>query len=174
MDEINEQERFTITDDSKAEWAIGKIRDAAEEHDRLMALVEEKEQQLKEKRTEIESRFERETSYLRHLLEEYMQTVKVKSTKTQDTYQLLSGKLVRKHPTVNYEVDSDKLLDWLEKNGKADMIKVTVSTKPAWAEIKKLLVGDTETGLAVIESTGECVDGVKAVETPGSFDIKLA
>ena len=101
-----------------------------------------------------------------------MQTVAVKSTKTQDTYQLLSGKLVRKRPSVTFEVDDAKLLEWLDSTNREDMIKTT--RKPAWAEIKKLLTGDAETGLAVIEETGECVDGIKAVETPGSFDIKLA
>ena len=165
-------ERFTITDDSKAEWALGKIREAQEEHDRLMALVDEKEFQLKEQREEIEARYDRDTSYLKHLLEEYMQTVKCKSTKTQDTYQLLTGKLVRKRPSVTYEVDEPKLIVWLSQTGRADLIKTKCT--PAWAEIKKLLTGDAETGLAVIEETGECVDGIKAVETPGGFDIKFA
>lgn len=171
MDNIGEQERFTINDDSKAEWALGKIREAAEEHDRLIALVDEKEYQLKQQRDEIESRYDRDTSYLKHLLEEYMQTVKVKSTKTQDTYQLLSGKLVRKRPIVTYEVDDVKLIEWLESTDRADLIKTT--QKPVWAEIKKLLAGDTETGLVLIDSTGEIVDGIKAVETTGSFDIKF-
>ena len=171
MDNISE-ERFSITDDSKAEWALEKIREAKEEHDRLIALVDEKEFTLKQQRDEIEARYDRDTSYLKHLLEEYMQTVAVKSTKTQDTYQLLSGKLVRKRPSVTFEVDDAKLLEWLDSTNREDMIKTT--RKPAWAEIKKLLTGDAETGLAVIEETGECVDGIKAVETPGSFDIKLA
>ena len=172
--EVAEEEanqHFTITDDSAAEWALGKIKEAAEERDRLMALVEEKKAALDEQADKITVRYERDTNYLRYLLQQYMGSVKCKSTKTQDTYQLLTGKLVRKHATTSYEVDKDKLLGWLKENRRDDLIKVETSVR--WADVKKLITGNPDTGLCVMGDTGEVLEGVTAVQTPEKFEIKF-
>lgn len=171
-DEIeDEKKHFVIDDDKKAEWALGKIKEARDEHDRLMALVEQQQEELEAKRKAIDKRLERETSYLRQLLEWYMDRVKCKSTKTQDTYQLLSGKLVRKKPGIEYKVDSDLLSGWLKENGMADLVVVT--EKPKWGEVKKKLQADEESGVVYAAETGEVVEGVTAVEKPAEFDIKF-
>ena len=173
MDEFvtMDAETFSITDDSVAEWALEKIKDATEERDRLLALVKEKEVELDEKKQAIMDKYERGTSFLMFKLKDYMETVKVKSTKTQDTYQLLSGKLVRKKAVLDYAVDSEKLLHWLEDNNRSDLIKVTRA--PMWGELKKHLSGDLETGCVIMAESGEVIDGVQAVEKPESFDIKF-
>lgn len=163
-------EGFVIDSDEKAEWALEKIKAAREERDRLWDLVIAKQEELDRKKTEIEERYEQETSYLLFRLKDYMETVKVKSTKTQDTYQLLSGKLVRKKPSVDYIVNQEELLGWLQSNNMGEYIKTVVS--PKWGEIKKLLTGNTETGFATTEA-GEVVDGVTAIEKQGSFEIKF-
>ena len=170
MDEINES-RFSISDDSTAEWALGKIKEATDDRDRLLLLVKEKEEALAEQKAAIVDKYVQETSFLKYCLEQYMATVKCKSTKTQDTYQLLSGKLVRSKPKTDYNVDDEKLLAWLSDNGHEELIKT--ESKPRWGELKKLLTGDPETGLAMIEGTGELVDGVEAKLTEPKFDIKL-
>lgn len=162
---------FVIENDSTAEWALGKIKEATAERDRLLSLVREKEDELEEKKHQIEDKFEKETSYLRYCLQRYMETVECKSTKTQDTYQLLSGKLIRKKPSVDFDVDKETLLAWLTENGRTDLVKV--ETSPRWGELKKLLTGDPETGAAMIETTGELVEGVKATMSEPKFDIKL-
>lgn len=169
MDE--EVKTFKIREDSTAEWALGKIKEATEERDRLLDLVKEKEEELARKKAEIVDKYVQETSYLKHCLQEYMDTVKCKSTKTQDTYQLLSGKLIRKKPTTEYTVNSEELLAWLAESGRNDLIKT--ETSPRWGELKKLLTGDPETGAVMIEETGELVEGVKATATDPKFDIKL-
>lgn len=170
MDIINE-EKFKITNDTVAEWALAKIKEAQEERDRLLALVKEKEAELSEKKNSIENKYEQETGYLKFCLSEYMSTVPCKSTKTQDTYQLLTGKLIRKKPATEYTVDSEKLLTWLKQTGREDFIKV--ESKPIWGELKKLLTGDPETGIACIAETGEIVEGVEANLTESKFDVKL-
>jgi cation transport ATPase len=96
---------------------------------------------------------------------------KVKATKTQESYQLLTGKLVRKMPSVDYEVNAEALAKWLNENGREDLVKVTVAHR--WGDLKKLLTGDTESGVVTIASTGEVVEGVKAVENPEKFTIKF-
>lgn len=167
MEEIFE--RFVIDSDDRAEWALGKIKEAQEERDRLLALVEEKKHQLEQRQEEILKRYDSDTGYLLGLLDEYMTTVKVKKTKTQDTYQLLSGKLVRKYGGVTYKRDDAALVKWLEDNGHKDLVNVTVT--PKWGEFKKLL--QAEGPVVTIAETGEVVDGIVAYEAPVTFDIKF-
>jgi hypothetical protein len=100
-----------------------------------------------------------------------MNSVKCKSTKTQETYQLLSGKLVRKHAAIDYDVDSAKLAAWLQENGHTALVKTEV--KPMWAEVKKLLNGDPTTGAVTLADTGELVEGITANQTAEKFSIKF-
>lgn len=162
---------FTIDNDEKAEWALGKIKEAQEEHDRLMQLVEAQQTALDDRRAQIDKALERDTEYLKHLLSLYMAGVKCKSTKTQDSYQLLSGKLVKKHAALDFSVDGAKLAAWLMENGREDLVKTEI--KPMWAEIKKLLTGDPVTGAVTFADTGELVEGIEAKETPEKFSIKF-
>ena len=161
-------EKFAIDNDSKADWAIEKIKEAEADRDRLLELISEKHMRLNEQEAEIEARFERDTSYLRMLLAGYMQTVKGKETKTQKTYQLLSGKLVFKKPTVDYEKDEKVLLDWLEQSGKEEYVQTI--KKPKWGEFKKQIT--VVDGEVIDTETGEVVEGLKPVEKPGRFEVQ--
>lgn len=169
--EREEDLSFEIDNDDKAEWALSKIREAQEEHDRLMALVDKQQAALDERRAQIDKQLDRDTEYLKYLLSAYMNSVKCKSTKTQDTYQLLSAKLVRKHAALDFDVDSTKLAAWLQENGHAALVKTEV--KPMWAEVKKLLSGDPATGAVTFADTGELVEGIKANQTAEKFSIKF-
>ena len=170
---MNEEEStgFIIDNDEKAEWAIRKIKEAQDEHDRLTSLIELELQKLDSRQNEIDQRLETDTAFLKGQLMAYMRGVKCKESKTQDSYQLLSGKLIRKKAALDYEVDPEALIKWLGENGREDLVQVTA--KPKWGEFKKLLAGDVESGAVVIAGTGEAVDGVKATEKPESFSIKF-
>lgn len=166
-----EPRRFVIDSDEKAEWAVKKIREAEEEHDRLAALIEQERAALDEKKAKFDAALERDTAFLKAALSDYMRTVKCKATKTQESYQLLSGKLIRKRAGVDFSVDSEALAGWLRESGREDLLSVTV--KPMWGEIKKRLAADPESGAVVIAETGEVVEGVTAVEKPETFSIKF-
>lgn len=175
LDDLSESDdetrRFVIDSDEKAEWAIKKIRAAKEEHDRLISLIDREQNALDEKRGMIDLTYDRDTEYLKAMLNSYMRTVTVKSTKTQDSYQLLTAKLVRKRPALDYSVDNERLVKWLKDNGKGNL--VNVKETPRWGELKKLLSGDAESGAVTIAETGEFIDGVEAVKTEEKFDIKF-
>jgi len=171
LNEETESSGFMIDSDEKAEWAIRKIKEAQDEHDRLIDLIDRELEKLDSRREEIEKRLESDTAFLKGQLMSYMRGVKCKESKTQDSYQLLSGKLIRKKPAVDYEVDAEALTKWLNDNGREDLVQIVA--KPKWGDFKKLLAGDAESGAVVIAGTGEAVDGVKAVETPEKFNIKF-
>lgn len=166
-----EKQPFVILDDDLAEWALKRIKEAEDEHTRLIALVDKEQEKLDERRRYFDNQLERDTAFLKAALADYMRRVPCKSTKTQDSYQLLSGKLVRRKAGVDYEVNAEALAKWLNENGREDLVKVTVA--PRWGDLKKLLTGDTESGAVTIASTGEMVEGVKAIENPEKFTIKF-
>lgn len=164
--EIVETE-FTIDSDKAAEWALKKVLAAKKERERLIALVVVEQEELDRQIEQIEKRYEQDTSYLLTKLSEYFKTVEHKETKTQESYQLLSGKLIFKKPTQKVEQDEDGLLDWAKVNA-PEHIKTKESV--AWGDIKKemLIAGDT----VIYRPTGEIVSGVSIVETAGVFDVK--
>lgn len=161
-------EKFAIDNDSKADWAIEKIKEAEADRDRLLELIEAKRYDLDLQEKEIEAKCDRDTSYLRMLLAGYMQTVKAKETKTQKTYQLLSGKLVFKKPTMDYEKDENALIQWLEESGRAEYVQTV--KKPKWGEFKKQIAVVDEQ--VVDMETGEVVAGLKPIEKPGRFEVQ--
>lgn len=167
---IMDEEKFVISDDKAAEWALKKIKAATAERDRLMALINEERRELDEKEADVIKTFDNDTSYLKHLLCEYMRGVECKSTKTQDTYSLLSGKLVRKHESKKLKCNDDALKTWLENAGYREYLNVTV--KPKWAEVKKLCVLDDESGIVTFNG-GEIIDGVEVVTEDESFEVKF-
>ena len=162
------QGEFVIDNDSKAEWAVRKIKEAQDEHDRISALIEAEEERLKERKEKNDKKLESDTSYLKYLLNNYMNTVKCKETKTQRTYQLLSGKLVYKYGGTEWIKDEERLLAWAKTDDPA-LVKVKESVD--WVTLKKRLTV-TDKGDVVTDS-GELLDFIKAEKKPDSMDIKF-
>ena len=171
MEQINEQEGFTIDNDQKANWAIKKIREEIAEADRLKAIIIAERESLAEKEKAIDEKLDNETKYLKGLLFRYFESVKHKETKTQETYKLLDGSLVFKKPSVKIvkPESDDQLVSYLEQ-GQPDLIDTI--KKPRWGEFKKNLTL-TDDGEVVDMATGEKLDFVKTEEDPGSFDVKV-
>lgn len=163
--EINE-ETFTIADDSTAEWALKKILEAKAEKERLINLVKVETARLQAQQEQIEKRYTNSTSYLMSKLYEYFNTVNRKKTKTQETYQLLSGKLVFKTPKPEANRNEEDLLEWCKNNAPE---YVNTKESVAWGELKKNLVFNGDK--AIFEATGEVVNGISVAESAGSFDV---
>ena len=123
--EINE-ETFTIADDSTAEWALRKVLEAKAEKDRLTELVKAEAAKLKTHQELIDKKYENSTGFLMAHLFRYFNTVEHKNTKTQETYQLLSGKLVFKKPKLEANKSEDALLAWC-KNNAPEYVKTSES-----------------------------------------------
>lgn len=169
-DEDQPSQRWSITDDSCADWALKKIKAEKDELDRLTYLAEQEIASLKKQIEKAQHRYEQNTTFLTTLLSEYFESVPHKKTKTgTESYQLLHGKLVKKPATVKMQPDDEKLVDWLRAAGREDLIKV--ETKSMWGELKKqiTIVGT----VAMIEETGEIVEGIDIAEAPATFSVKF-
>lgn len=158
----NACEPFRLTDDKAAEWCIRKIREAQNEKQRWRDYYAEQQRK-------IDQEADNSIGYFETLLADYFDTVPHKRTKTQESYQLPSGKLVRKQQAPEYQRDEAALLPWLKQNA-PELVKVTEAAD--WAALKKQLViaPDWET---VATEDGEIVPGVKAIPRPEVFRVEI-
>lgn len=169
-DEEQAPQRWSITDDGCADWALKKIKTEKDELDRITALAEQEIARLKEQVEKAQRRYEQNTAFLTSMLEQFFGTVEHKKTKTgTETYRLLHGQLVRKPAGFKPAPDHEKLVPWLRANGYEGLVKV--KEEAAWGELKKKL---TFTGtIATIEDTGELVEGINIEEVPPAFSVKF-
>ena len=159
------EDRFVIDNDKKADWAIEQIKEKEAERDRLIELAQAKIEDLKLQIEELNVKCINETVYFKGALAEYFNTVPHKETKTQESYQLLSGKLIYKKPSVKINHDDEKLIEWLNDT---EYVETKKSLK--WGEYKKHLV---ISGNDVIDGeTGEVVEACTIEDVPASFEIK--
>ena len=162
---MEESGEFRITDDLMADWAVEKINAARAERDRLLSLVQEKIEQLQEKRQLYIANFEENTSYLRAKLMDYFMTVKTQDTKTMKKYKLVSGTLVLKKQQSVYERDEGALLAWAETTV-PELVKV--KKEVSWSDLKKQ--ADVSGDKLLLD--GEIIPGVTVVERPDVFEVQ--
>lgn len=168
-DKMESSSKFSIRDDSTAEWALKKIAEAQAERDRICQLADEEIAKLNEKKLREERRFEKETQNLKNCLAEYFQTVKRKKTTTRETYQLLSGKLILNKGKKEFVKNDSKLLSYLNSQGNSSFIKKSVK----WGEFKKQLAVK-EDGTVVDSQNGKKLNGiVKCIIHPDTFDVEI-
>ena len=169
--EAPEENRFRIDDDHKAEWAMRLIADERAEAERLNSvrrqMIADYEEQIRRENDQLEKR----TSALTAMLMDYFETVPHKASKTQESYQLPSGKLVRKYPAPKIERNDAAMIEWLRANALERFIKVKESA--AWDELKKSSVSFDSDGCAIYTPTGEIMDGVAAVPQEPVFRLEM-
>lgn len=158
---LNASEPFRVTDDKSAEWCIRKIREAQAEKQRWRDYYAEQQRK-------IDQEADGTISYFEALLADYFDSVPHKRTKTQESYQLPGGKLVRKQQAPEYLRDEAALLPWLKQNA-PELVKVTET--PDWATLRKRLIIAPD-GETVATEDGEIVPGVKAVQRPEVFRVE--
>ena len=154
-DITNEKEPFVINTDGKADWACKVIKQEETELDRLMQTIDEEIELLKNKK---ERRlYENKTGFLKKLLADYFETVEKKELKTCFKFKLPSAELVFVKPSIRYDRDNEKILNWLTENNKYEYIKTNPSVD--WSSLK-----------ANEDITK--IDGVTPVEQPARFEVR--
>ena len=160
--EIFEADGYSIEDDHDAEYAIKRIRESQEEVDKFREYYAEQIRRMQERADGIRG------FYAGHL-ERYFEKVPHKETKTTESYELPSAKLVRRAQAPEFVRDDDKIVEWLKGNGETQFIKVKES--PNWAELKKSV--EVFDGQCFMKDTGELVPGVSVVEREAKFDVTI-
>lgn len=167
--EIEAQERFRITNDSQANWALRKIADArkklARDQETAKAEIERIQQWLKMSESEAARTEERMTALLHEYYAPQFQT----DPKTK-TYRLPSGKVQWRAQQPQFNRDDASLLAFLKSREMTDFIETKET--PKWGELKKRVqvVGEH----VVVKDgkmAGEIIDGVEVVHRPPTFRV---
>lgn len=164
----DERKGFSINNDVVADWAIRKIADERKELERLRDIAEQQIAEIDMKMRQEEKNFEKRTSFLKECLRQYFNIVPHKTTKTQESYKLLSGSLVMKLGGLKMVKDDARLVEYFHQNGLSEYIKT--KEEPKWAEFKKNL--SIINGNVIDTTTGAIVDVVKTEPVADVFDVK--
>lgn len=155
-------ECFAITTDAEADWAVRKIAEHRAEIEKWAA-------HFKGQMDRITATEEASIAYLTRLLSDYFPTVPHKSTKTEESYRLPSGKIYLKSQQPRYERDEAVMTEWAKEN-RPELVKTVTTESTDWNTLKKsttvLDSGDVADAL-----TGEIIPGVKAEFRPAEFKI---
>ena len=165
------RERFTVDNDMKAEWVLNKIRHIRADQKKECDELTRQMQFYKDQMDMVSKQADDDIAWFESMLTPYfaerMENGFTKSTKTQTTYKLPTGKLVLKKQAPEYERKDDDLLPWLKQN-RPDLVKVTESAN--WAELKKSVKINGEN---VVTADGEVVPGVKVTVREDKFEVEV-
>lgn len=164
--EESEEQRgnWEITDDQKAEWAMKKIQEAKVDRDRWVAFYKEQMNKAKEQ-------YDENVANLKFMLQRYFAGRSIegftRTTRTQESYSLPSGKLVMKKQQAEHELDYNVLIPWLEKNAPQFVV---VEKSVAWGELKKNVV---DNGEVCVTEDGEIVPGIRVIPRDDKFTVEV-
>ena len=156
-----EPEGFVIDTDTKAEWALTKIKEARADRDRWVDWY-------KAKIAEITEQTDFDTMNLERMLAEYFATVPHKKTKTQESYKLPGGKLVLKTQNPEFKRDDKTVIDWVKANNMGQFVKVKEELD--WASLKNATaIFDGH----VVTEDGEVIPGIDVVDREAKFSVEV-
>jgi hypothetical protein len=167
-----EKEKWKITDDNTADWALDIIREANAEYNRFEMVVKAKIEQLQNALQKAEEERNRTVNFFEFKLYEYFNSLDdkvLKKTKTQKTYKLPTGKLKLKKREPEFKREDDKLLEWLKERNMRDYIEI--KEKPKWGDLKKVI---KTAGNRAVSADGEIIEGITVIERPDEFKVELA
>lgn len=156
---------YRIESDKDAEKCLLSIKEIKEDYQRQINVCVEMIAEYKHKISEFEKKQVDSIRHYESQLQEYFSRVKVKESKTQHSYKLPSGSLIKKLPVKQIKLNET----YSESNIPEEYIKVERSIK--WSEFKKNLIisGDN----VVNSKTGEIVNACSIEVKPEEFNIKI-
>ena len=165
-----EQDRFVVDDEQKANWALRKIKQLQGKIDANAALAAEEVARVEEWKKEVNGTLQQSIDFFAGLLEEYHRGVYAKNPDIK-TIKLPYGQLKMRAQQPEFKRDNSRLLAWLEGKGEAGEAYIKITKSPQWGQLKKKLeiAGDK----MVDPDTGEIVDGVEVVEREPKFYVEV-
>jgi hypothetical protein len=179
-DEENIAEEYEIKNASEADWAIEKIIEERHRRDCFIETAKAKIDKLKAQIEKETKRCDNATNFLTSKLAHYVEhsDVPTKKTKTQESLNLPSGKVVIKFPKAKIVMAKDgtdvskakENKDFVNEVEGIDAKYIKTVKSVDWAKLKKDLTIDESSGIITVKDTGECLDtlgveiGVKSVE----------
>lgn len=170
LDSIMQNEDTEITDQD-ADRLIRIYKAIAADKERFRQLKEKQVEELTARYELKAEKYDKELGGIALQLQKFAQGQKMKETKTQAKYQLLSGDIIIKKPVKQLKADNAALLEAI--NGTEYSGYVRIKTEVAWADLKKRL-DFTDDGMILDKETGEIIElaGLSVEEKAGGVEIK--
>ena len=162
----NEEKPWEITDDGSAEWAMEQIRKAELEQEKWKKFYADQFAKVEKSTNDT-------IAYFTGKLQQYFGGVPHHKTKTTESYELPSGKLVLKIQQPEYKRDDEKLMAWAAESGKDELIKTVTKQTFDWAAAKKEMTAyEVLDGHPVDPFSGEIIEGLTIEEREPKFVIE--
>lgn len=160
-----------IMTDTQADNLIEEINELKAEKEKFRTIAMEKIDYINNTFRTKADKIDGEVQFKKDQLAAFFLTVNKRDSKTQQSYSLLSGKLVMKKATTKLTHDNDKLMDWCQTNA-SEYINQSIINRLDWKAFKSNL--DIVGNKIVSNNTGEImdIDGLSIEEVAAQFDIK--
>lgn len=168
LESIEKSESFQVTNLDSANWAFKKLEALKAKENEINEVAEKELDRIKYWQSEELASIEKDKEYFEYLVTDYY-----KREKENDKHFKLStpyGKVTSRKGAKVFEVKNEQgVIDQLEQRGFTDFVKTT--KKLNQADMKKAFnVSDDGT---VIDDNGEVLDGIRMIEKPTSYSVKV-
>lgn len=157
-----------IGSDDEADFVVRKVLFLQKEKARLMEIASRQIQQIEMKRKGIADEYDNKIEWQKSRLETFFEDKPKAVTKTQQSYRLFSGKLIRKARQPEFVRDEKTIITWLVDHNMTEYAVAEWHVK--WDSFKRRLSVQGEG--AIDAETGEVVDGIRVFERPPEFVIR--
>ena len=168
-EEAAEQGEFVIDNMDKLDWAIRKVAVIEKGAEQKIECAKRQILRLQEYIRRVNEDTEKNTAWLKAMMEPFVKTL-LEGGKRK-SFAAPSGTVGFRAQEPEFEKDDDKLVTWLEENGKREFVRVKKQID--WAEFKKQLVDVMEDG-TVVTVDGELipVEAIRATKRPDKLYVK--
>lgn len=158
--------------DEQLEWYIDTINNEIEQNKAVITMIKDKINRYNARLEKLMQDNKEKMEQIEHKADIYIETQdksKLKVTKTQEKLVLAGVEVIRKKNNYKVVKDEDKLLEYVKKSERKELIKMKESVD--WAEYKKQLQ-ETENGY-VDKETGEIIEGITLQAPEREYSIKI-
>lgn len=168
LENIEQDERFTVSDLDSANWVFKKLDAINSKETEINNLADKEVERINQWREKEVEKLQGSKEYLQSLVIEYYRSEKEKDAKFKlnTPYGRVSSRKGSKVIQVSNEQD---VINQLEQRGFNDYVKVT--KKLNQADIKKDF-NIAENG-TLIDANGEVLEGASLIEKPTSYSVKV-
>jgi hypothetical protein len=160
------EDRFKVTDDSSANWALRKIAQHKKQMEQNNLLAEEEIHKIEAWNKQVNDEAQQSIDYFQSLLAEYAETIRNENPKFK-TLKLPSGRIRYKKQQPKWNYDDEQVVQALKEADMTDYIKVKET--PSKSDIKKAFV---VSGSQVIDpETGIIIPGIEVEEREDKFEV---
>ncbi len=153
-----ERERFCLTDENMANWALRKIAKARAEYEEAAQVAEAEVKRIDDWLEGRKRELEHTEEFFGGLLTAYYLPKHMENPR-QKTFKLPAGQVQIRKQQPEYTRDDASVIAWLKGNDMTEYVEIV--EKLRWGELKKTL---RQLGDRMVSPDGEIIDGITVTE----------